>query len=66
MSSAQKSTKTEQAAAIANANRIGQETPDSDPRKKADRENQGHLSGSQFTIAETPVFHVSATVGTKK
>ncbi|CAF1334609.1 unnamed protein product [Rotaria sordida] len=66
MSSAQKDTKTVQAAVIANAHISGQETPDSDPRKRADRENEGRLSGDQFTIAETPVFHINPTVGTKK
>ncbi|CAF4173026.1 unnamed protein product, partial [Rotaria sordida] len=61
MSSAQKADKTAQAADIANAHRTGQETSDNDPRKKADGENQGWLSGDQFTIAETPVAHINAT-----
>ncbi|CAF3765765.1 unnamed protein product [Rotaria sp. Silwood1] len=42
------------------------ETPDDDPMKKADRENEGWLSGDQFTIAETPIAHLNATPGTKE
>ncbi|CAF0739722.1 unnamed protein product [Rotaria sp. Silwood1] len=66
MSSTQKDKKIVQAAAIANAHRSGQDTPDTDPRKQADRENEGRLSGDQFTIAETPAFHIYPTAGTKK
>ncbi|CAF4494389.1 unnamed protein product, partial [Rotaria magnacalcarata] len=55
-----------QASIIAQAHRTGEETPTSDPRKKADSENQGWLSGDQFTISETPVAHLGATVGTKE
>ena len=58
--------KTELAAAIAEAHIAGRDTPENDPRKKADRENQGWLSGDQFTIAETPVAHLNATPGTKE
>ncbi|CAF2663765.1 unnamed protein product [Rotaria sp. Silwood2] len=66
MSSTQKDDKTALAAAIAEAHRTGDDTLDIDPRKKADRENQGWLSGDQFTIAETPVAHINATPGTKE
>ena len=55
-----------QAAAIAKAHITGEETPYDDPHKKADRENQGWLSGDQFTISETPVAHINATPGTKE
>ena len=58
--------KTALAAALAEAHIAGRETPDNDPRKKADRENQGWLSGDQFTIAETPVAHLNAMPGTKE
>ncbi|CAF4268789.1 unnamed protein product [Rotaria sp. Silwood2] len=58
--------KAAQTAAIFEAQMAGQETPDCDPHKKADRENQGWLSGDQFTIVETPIAHVNATVGTKE
>lgn len=58
--------KTVQAGLIAQAYRSGEEKPDIDPRAKADRENQGWLSGDQFTIAETPVAHLNATAGTKE
>ena len=54
------------AAAIAESHITGQEPPDYDPHKKADRENQGWLSGDQFTIAETPVAHINALPGTKE
>ncbi|CAF1387959.1 unnamed protein product [Rotaria magnacalcarata] len=54
------------AAEIAEARITGQETPDFDPRKKADAENEGWLSGDQFTISETPVAHLNAEVGTKE
>lgn len=57
--------KTVLAADIAEAHITGQETPENDPRKKADRENQGWLSGDQFTIAETPVAPLNSTIGTK-
>ena len=55
-----------QAADIAVAHITGKPTPDNDPHKKADRENQGWLSGDQFTIAETPVAPLNATPGTKE
>lgn len=58
--------KTVMAAIIAEAHITGQDTPDYDPHKKADRENQGWMSGDQFTISETPVAHVNAPVGTKE
>ncbi len=58
--------KTIRAALIAEAHITGQETPDFDPHKKADRENRGFLSGDQFTISETPVAHLNATPGTKE
>ena len=58
--------KTVMAAAIAESHITGQEPPDYDPHKKADRENQGWLSGDQFTIAETPVAHINASPGTKE
>lgn len=51
------------AAEIAEAKITGKETPASDPHKKADAENIGHLSGDQSTCAETPVAPVGATVG---
>ena len=53
-------------AAILEAEITGHDTPDCDPRKKADNENLGWLSGDQFTISETPVAHLNATVGTKE
>ena len=55
-----------QAAAIARAYAAGQETPDCDPRKQADRENEGRLSGEQFTIVETPVFLINPRFLPKK
>jgi hypothetical protein len=58
--------KTALAADIAEAHIVGKETPDSDPHKKADRENIGWLSGDQFTISETPVAHLNAGIGTKE
>jgi len=54
------------AADIVEAHITGQETPANDPHKKADAENQGWLSGDQFTISETPVAHLGASVGTKE
>ena len=54
-----------QAADIAEAKIAGKETPANDPHKKADAENQGWMSGDQFTIAETPVAPFNATIGTK-
>ncbi|CAF0964717.1 unnamed protein product [Rotaria sordida] len=56
--------KTIKAAEIARAEIAGKETPACDPRKKADAENQGQLSGDQTTIAETPVAPVGAKPGT--
>jgi hypothetical protein len=56
--------KTILAAEIAQAKITGQETPASDPHKKADAENQGQLSGDQTTIRETPVAPVGATTQT--
>lgn len=56
--------KTIKAAQIAVAEATGKETPASDPRKKADAENQGQLSGDQATCAETPVAPVGATPDT--
>ncbi len=56
--------KTIQAADIAEAKIAGEETPPSDPHKKADAENQGKLSGDQATIQETPVAPVGATTET--
>mgnify|MGYP006940061839 FL=1 len=53
------------AADIAEAKIAGEETPSYDPHKKADRENEGWLTGDQTTIAETPVAPVGAQVGTK-
>ncbi len=53
------------AAAIAEAHITGAETPENDPHKKADRENQDWLSGDQFTIAETSVARINAPVGSK-
>ncbi|CAF1387844.1 unnamed protein product [Rotaria magnacalcarata] len=58
--------KTILAADIAEARIAGIETPADDPRKKADAENQGWMSGDQFTISETPVAHLNAVVGTKQ
>jgi len=58
--------KTILAADIVEAHITGKETPENDPHKKADRENQGWLSGDQFTISETPVAHINAPVGTKE
>lgn len=58
--------KTIRAADLAECHITGQDTPASDPHKKADRENQGWLSGDQFTISETPVAHAGAAVGTKE
>jgi hypothetical protein len=58
--------KTILAADIAEAHITGQETPENDPHKKADRENLGFLSGDQFTISETPVAHLNAQPGTKE
>lgn len=55
--------KTIAAADIASAEIAGKETPASDPRKKADAENRGQLSGDQATCAETPVAPVGATPG---
>ncbi|CAF3553309.1 unnamed protein product [Rotaria sp. Silwood1] len=66
MSSTQKVDKSALAAAIAEGHRTGAEKPELDPRHKADTENQGWLSGDQFTIAETPVAHLNATPGTKE
>ncbi len=60
-----KDEKTIRAADIAEAKITGQETPASDPHKKADAENIGWLSGDQTTIAETPVAPFGAQVGTK-
>ncbi|CAF1057529.1 unnamed protein product [Rotaria sordida] len=61
MSSSGITDKTIKAAEIARAEIAGKETPASDPRKKADAENQGQLSGDQSTIKETPVAPVGAT-----
>ncbi|CAF1104805.1 unnamed protein product [Rotaria sordida] len=61
MSSSGITDKTIKAGEIARAEIAGKETPASDPRKKADAENQGHLSGDQSTIKETPVAPVGAT-----
>jgi len=58
--------KTILAADIAEAHITGQETPEYDPHKKADRENIGFLTGDQFTITETPVAHLNAEPGTKE
>jgi hypothetical protein len=58
--------KTIRAADIVEAHITGHETANSDPHKKADRENQGMLSGDQFTISETPVAHLNAGAGTKE
>ncbi len=55
--------KTIRAADIAEAHITGQETPASDPHKKADAENLGWMSGDQFTISETPVAFMGATIG---
>ncbi|CAF1126160.1 unnamed protein product [Rotaria sordida] len=66
MSSTQKDTKTMQAAATVEAHRTHHETPENDPRTKADTENIGWLSGDQFTIAETPVAHLNQPAGTKE
>ncbi|CAF4750635.1 unnamed protein product [Rotaria sp. Silwood2] len=66
MSSTQQKDKAAFAAVLAEAHIGGYETPDNDPRKQADRENIGWLSGDQFTIAETPVAHLNATPGTKE
>ena len=49
------------AADIAEAKITGKETPADDPRKKADAENLGQLSGDQSTTRETPVAPVGAT-----
>lgn len=57
--------KTIRAADIVEARITGQETPANDPHKKADAENQGWMSGDQFTISETPVAPLGATIGTK-
>jgi hypothetical protein len=57
--------KTILAADIAEAHITGQETPANDPHKKADAENRGWMSGDQFTISETPVAPLGATIGTK-
>lgn len=53
------------AAEIAEAHITGHETPSFDPHKKADAENQGWMSGDQFTISETPVAPINSTIGTK-
>ncbi|CAF1092701.1 unnamed protein product [Rotaria sordida] len=66
MSSSNTVNKTILAADIADAKIAGVETPAGDPRKKADAENQGWLSGDQFTIKETPVAPPNATIGTKE
>ncbi|CAF1592373.1 unnamed protein product [Rotaria sp. Silwood1] len=66
MSSTQQNAKETLAAAIAEAHIAHRETPDDDPMKKADRENEGWLSGDQFTITETPIAHLNATPGTKE
>lgn len=58
--------KTVLAAQIVEAHITGQDTPANDPHKKADRENEGWLSGDQFTISETPVAHMNAEPGTKE
>ncbi len=55
--------KTIRAAEIAEAHITGQETPAFDPHKKADAENIGFMSGDQFTISETPVAFMGATIG---
>ena len=57
--------KTIRAADIAEAHITGQETPANDSHKKADAENIGWVSGDQFTISETPVAPMGATIGTK-
>ncbi|CAF1037965.1 unnamed protein product [Rotaria sp. Silwood1] len=64
MSSSGLTDKTIKAAEIARAEIAGKETPACDPRKKADAENQGQLSGDQSTIKETPVAPVGATTKT--
>ncbi|CAF2434083.1 unnamed protein product [Rotaria sp. Silwood2] len=61
MSSSGANDKTARAAEIARAEIAGKETPASDPRKQADAENRGQLSGDQSTIRETPVAAVGAT-----
>ncbi|CAF3825210.1 unnamed protein product [Rotaria sp. Silwood1] len=66
MSSTNTVDKTILAADIADAKISGHETPSTDPHKKADAENQGWLSGDQFTIRETPVAPFNATLGTKE
>ncbi|CAF1132138.1 unnamed protein product [Adineta ricciae] len=65
-SSANPNEKTIRAAELAEAHITGQDTPANDPHKKADAENQGWMSGDQFTIAETPVAPPGATPGTKE
>jgi hypothetical protein len=57
--------KTIRAADIAEAHITGQEPPANDPHRKADAENIGWMSGDQFTISETPVAPLDATIGTK-
>ena len=57
--------KTIRAADLADAKIAGKETPASDPIKKADAENIGHLSGDQSTCSETPVAPLGATVETE-
>ncbi|CAF3204483.1 unnamed protein product [Rotaria socialis] len=66
MSSAQKDTKKLQSATPTNVHITGGDTPDSDPRSKANQENEGRLSGSQFTITETPAFYINQTSRTNK
>ncbi len=57
--------KTILAADIAEAKITGEETPENDPHKQADAENQGSLTGDQTTITETPVAPLQDQVGTK-
>ncbi|CAF1159046.1 unnamed protein product [Adineta steineri] len=64
MSSAEGNDKMIKAAEIAEAKITNTETPAFDPHKKADAENQGHLSGDQTTCKETPVAPVGATPDT--